>query len=70
MATKEQTDGDRIRALLEKQGREHQWLAKQLGISPQVMSRLLFPRQLTENQKHVIANSLAVPFDSLFKDGE
>lgn len=70
MATKEQTDGDRVRELLEEQGREHQWLAKKLGISPTVMSRLLFPRQLTANQKMVIANSLAVPFDSLFKEGE
>ncbi len=69
MKTKEQTDGDRVRALLEEKGKTARWLADELGINETEFSRMLNPRAFTTYHKIAIAVVLDVPRDSLFKDG-
>ena len=71
MATKEQTDGDRVRALLKQRGQNARWLAKEIRMDNTALSMAMSGkeyRELTASQKIAIAVRLDVPFDMLFKE--
>ncbi len=71
MATKEQTDGDRVRALLKQRGQNARWLAREIDLNDSQMSRALSGeegRELTTIQKQAVAQRLDVPYDMLFKE--
>ncbi len=71
MATREQTDGDRVRALLKQRGQNARWLAKEIDLNDSQMSRALSGeegRELTTSQKQAVAKRLDVPYEMLFKE--
>lgn len=71
MAPKEQTDGDRVRALLKQRGQNARWLAGQIGLNDTALSMALSGkeyRELTDTQKRAVATRLDVPVWMLFKE--
>ncbi len=70
MTTDTESNGDRLRAVLEKQGRSEKWLAEQVGMSRTHLSRAINGKQgrkLTRKQEETIATVLGFPTAQVFK---